>query len=83
MSGKSQRDLVLREEIHIVLHGHTIQRWTSLRYIISINLKGLFMTSTQMIHLQQKGDEFETLSAFSVLCQVIPPITIPLNLNVS
>lgn len=44
MSGKSQRDLVLTEEIHTVLHGHTIQQWTSLRYIININLKGFILS---------------------------------------
>lgn len=40
MSGKSRRDLALREEIHLVLRGRTTQPWTWLRYIICIALKG-------------------------------------------
>lgn len=75
MSGKSQSDLVLKEEIHVVLHGHTIQQWTSLRYIVD----------TSFVHVANidiaKGGEFETFSCF--LCQVISSITIPLNLSVS
>lgn len=59
MSGKSQRDLVLREEIHSVLHGHTIQQWTLLRYIIDISF-----VHVSSIHTAE-GNEFEIFSAFS------------------
>lgn len=59
MSGKSQRDLVLGEEIHIVLHGHTIQQWTLLRYIIDISF--VCVPNIDVV----KGDEFETFSVFS------------------
>lgn len=59
MSGKSQRDLVLKEAIHIVLHGHTIQQWTLLRYMID----------TGFVHVSNidvaKGNEVETFSVFS------------------
>ena len=80
MSGKSQRDLVLREEIHIVLHGHTIQRWTSLRYIINIDLKGFVHDfNTDILTSKRRW----VWNSFCFLCQAVPPITIPLNLNVS
>lgn len=59
MSGKSQRDLVLGEEIHIVLHGHTIQPWTLLRYIIAISF--VRVSNIDIVNV----DEFENFSAFS------------------